>query len=82
MGWGLLNKKLPFKDLCLLVSGRGSFEIMQKALAAGIPLVAAIGAPSSLAVSMAQENGQTLMGFLRDKGMNTYSFPERVGYGK
>jgi len=52
---------------------------MQKALAAGIPLVAAIGAPSSLAVSMAQENGQTLVGFLRDKGMNLYANPKRVG---
>lgn len=78
VGWGLLNKKLPFKNLCLLVSGRVSFEIMQKALAAGIPLVAAIGAPSSLAVSMAQENGQTLVGFLRDKGMNVYSSLARV----
>lgn len=73
VGWGLLNRKLPFKNLCLLVSGRVSFEIMQKALAAGIPLVAAIGAPSSLAVSMAKENGQILVGFLKDKGMNIYS---------
>ena len=73
VGWGLFEKRLPFKNLCLLVSGRVSFEIMQKALAAGIPLVAAIGAPSSLAVSMAQENGQTLVGFLRDKGMNVYA---------
>ncbi len=72
VGWGLLNKKLPFKDLCLLVSGRVSFEIMQKALAAGIPLVAAIGAPSSLAVSIAEENGQTLVGFLSEKRMNVY----------
>ena len=72
VGWGLLNGKLPFKNYCLLVSGQVSFEIMQKALAAGIPLVAAIGAPSSLAVSMARENGQTLVGFLRDKGMNIY----------
>ena len=79
VGWGLLNKKLPFKNLCLLVSGRVSFEIMQKALAAGIPLVAAIGAPSSLAVSMAKENGQTLVGFLRDRGMNNYTHPNRVG---
>jgi FdhD protein len=79
VGWVLFEKQLPFKNLCLLVSGRVSFEIMQKALAAGIPLVAAIGAPSSLAVSMAQENGQTLVGFLRDKGMNLYTNPKRVG---
>jgi FdhD protein len=78
VGWGLFQKKLPFKNLCLLVSGRVSFEIMQKALAAGIPLVAAIGAPSSLAVSMAQENGQTLVGFLRDKDMNVYTHPKRI----
>lgn len=73
VGWGLLNKKLPFKNYCLLVSGRVSFELMQKALAAGIPLVAAIGAPSSLAVSMAKENGQALVGFLKEKGMNVYT---------
>lgn len=73
VGWGVLNKKLPFKNLCLLVSGRVSFELMQKSLAAGISLVAAIGAPSSLAVSMARENGQVLVGFLKDKGMNVYA---------
>jgi FdhD protein len=78
VGWGLLNKKIPFKNLCLLVSGRVSFELMQKALAGGIPLVAAIGAPSSLAVSMARENGQTLVGFLRNKGMNAYSGPSKL----
>jgi FdhD protein len=79
IGWGLLRNRLPFKNSVLLVSGRVSFEIMQKALAAGIPLVAAIGAPSSLAVSMARENGQTLVGFLRDKGMNVYSERKRIG---
>lgn len=78
VGWGFLNKKLPFKDHCLLVSGRVSFEIMQKALAAGIPMVAAVGAPSSLAVSMAKENGQTLVGFLKKKAMNVYSGSHRI----
>ena len=78
VGWGLLNQRLPFKDLCLLVSGRVSFEIMQKALAAGIPMVAAVGAPSSLAISMAKENGQTLVGFLREKTMNVYAGPRRI----
>ena len=79
VGWGFLNEKLPFKDFCLLVSGRVSFEIMQKALAAGIPLVAAIGAPSTLAISMAKENGQTLVGFLKDQGMNVYAGSQRIG---
>jgi FdhD protein len=64
----------------LLVSGRASFEIMQKALAARIPIVAAISAPSSLAVDFARESGQTLVGFLRGKGMNIYSSPERVSH--
>ena len=78
VGWGLFKKRLPFDNMALLVSGRVSFEIMQKALAAGIPLVAAIGAPSSLAVEMAQENGQTLAGFLRDEGMNVYTNAHRI----
>ena len=72
VGWGFLGKRLPFKNYGLLVSGRVSFEIMQKALAAGIPLVAAIGAPSSLAVSFAKQSGQTLVGFLKNSGMNIY----------
>ncbi|HUO57883.1 MAG TPA: formate dehydrogenase accessory sulfurtransferase FdhD [bacterium] len=72
VGWGFLGKRLPFKDYGLLVSGRVSFEIMQKALAAGIPLVAAIGAPSSLAVSFAKGSGQILVGFLKNTGMNVY----------
>lgn len=62
----------------LLVSGRSSFEIMQKALSARVPMVAAVSAPSSLAVEFAQESGQTLIGFLRGDSFNVYSHPERV----
>jgi FdhD protein len=78
IGQGFLNGQLPFGDHILLVSGRASFEIMQKALAARIPIVCAISAPSSLAVEFANESGQTLVGFLRDGGMNVYSRSERV----
>jgi FdhD protein len=78
IGWGFLKNKLPFDSQILLVSGRASFEIMQKALAARIPIVCAVSAPSSLAVEFARESGQTLMGFLRGEGMNIYAFPERI----
>ncbi|OYW31132.1 MAG: hypothetical protein B7Z47_02015 [Chthoniobacter sp. 12-60-6] len=69
---------LPLDRHILLVSGRVSFEIIQKALAGGIPLVAAISAPSSLAVDFAQEAGQTLVGFLRGETMNVYTHPQRL----
>ncbi len=62
----------------LLVSGRASFEIVQKALAAGLPLVAAVSAPSTLAVDFARENNQPLIGFLRPPSFNIYSHIERV----
>jgi FdhD protein len=78
LGYGFLEGKLPFDSHILLVSGRASFEITQKALAAWIPIVCAVSAPSSLAVEFARESGQTLVGFLRDEGMNIYSFPERI----
>ncbi|MBM3832045.1 MAG: formate dehydrogenase accessory sulfurtransferase FdhD [Verrucomicrobia bacterium] len=78
IGHGLLTESLPFDRHVLMVSGRASFEIMQKALAAQIPVVAAVSAPSSLAVEFARESGQTLIGFLRGNAFNIYSHPERV----
>jgi len=78
LGWGFLENKLPFDSHMLLVSGRVSFEIIQKALAARIPLIAAVSAPSSLAVEFAQESNQTLVGFLRGETFNIYSHPARV----
>jgi FdhD protein len=78
VGYGLLDGLLPFEAHALLVSGRASFEILQKALAARIPIVAAVSAPSSLAVEFARESGQTLVGFLRGQTMNIYSAPERI----
>lgn len=78
IGHALQQDLLPLDRHILLVSGRVSFEIIQKALAAGIALVAAISAPSSLAVEFAQEAGQTLIGFLRGETMNVYTCPQRV----
>jgi FdhD protein len=79
LGHGLLQDLLPFDRHILMVSGRASFEIMQKALAARVPVVAAVSAPSSLAVQFARESRQTLVGFLRGDRMNVYSQPQRVG---
>jgi FdhD protein len=73
-----LLKGQPLDEAVLLVSGRTSFEIMQKALAARVPIVAAVSAPSSLAVDFALDSGQTLAGFLRDRRMNVYAHPERI----
>ena len=78
LGYGLLERQLPFDSHVMLVSGRASFEIVQKALAGRIPIVCAISAPSSLAVEFAQASGQTLVGFLRDQRMNIYSGAERI----
>src|SRR5205085_10142532 len=72
IGWGLLHDRLPLDSHVLLVSGRASFEIVQKALAARIPIIAAVSAPSSLAVEFARESGQKLVGFLREGTMNVY----------
>jgi FdhD protein len=78
IGRAFLDRGLPLDRHLLLVSGRASFEILQKALAAGIPIVAAVSAPSSLAVSFAREANQTLIGFLRPPSFNIYSHVERV----
>ena len=78
LGFGFLKKKLPFDSHVLLVSGRASFEIVQKALAGRIPIVAAVSAPTSLAVEFARDSGQTLVGFLRGETMNIYTGAQRI----
>jgi FdhD protein len=78
IGYGLLHNTLPYAEHILMVSGRTSFEIIQKALLARIPCITAISAPSSLAVELANEGGITLIGFLRDHSMNVYTHPERI----
>ncbi|MEU7765520.1 formate dehydrogenase accessory sulfurtransferase FdhD [Nocardia sp. NPDC049190] len=78
IGWALRENLIPAHDLVLIVSGRASFELVQKAVMAGIPMLGAVSAPSSLAVDLAAESGLTLVGFLRGETMNVYSRPERV----
>jgi FdhD protein len=78
VGWALERDLLPLAGHVLLVSGRISFEVAQKALAARIPLVAAVSAPTSLAVELAEEAGMTLVGFLRGGGFNVYGERRRV----
>ena len=78
IGWALLEGRLPLSGHVLLVSGRGGFEIVQKALTAGIPLLASVSAPSSLAVQLARELGLTLVGFLRGRRFVIYSGEERI----
>jgi FdhD protein len=78
LGWALLEKRTPLHGHIALLSGRASFEMMQKAHAGGIPVVAAISAPSSLAVEFARESGQTLVAFLRGRSMNVYAGAERI----
>ena len=78
IGWAFQQDILPLKNHILLVSGRASFELIQKASMAGISIVAAVGAPSSLAVELAEENGMTLIGFLKKDTFNVYTGFERV----
>ena len=73
-----LDQTFPLDRKILLVSGRTSFEIVQKALAARIPVVAAVSAPSTLALDLAEEGGITLIGFLRNRSMNVYTHPDRI----
>lgn len=81
VGWALQAGRLPLAGHVLLVSGRASYEILQKALAAGIPIVCAVSAPSSLAVAVAERFGMTLVGFLRGERANAYAGAERIGEG-
>jgi len=77
-GWALLAGRIPLSDCLLMVSGRGGFEILQKAAAAGVPVVASVSAPSSLAVRLARELGMTLVGFLRGRRFVVYSGEQRI----
>ncbi|MER7459046.1 formate dehydrogenase accessory sulfurtransferase FdhD [Micromonospora sp. NPDC126480] len=78
VGWAVRERRLPLAGHLLLVSGRASFELTQKAWMAGVPLLAAVSAPSTLAADLAAEAGLTLVGFLRGRTMNVYAHPQRV----
>ncbi|HFC00785.1 MAG TPA: sulfurtransferase FdhD, partial [Phaeodactylibacter sp.] len=70
----------PLHNFLIMVSGRASFELIQKSLMGGIPILAAVGAPSSLAVQLAEESGMTVLGFVRDNRLNIYAHPHRVRF--
>ena len=78
IGWALLENRIPLSETILLVSGRGGFEIVQKAIVAGLPMVASVSAPSSLAVQLARELQLTLIGFLRGRRFVIYSGEDRI----
>ena len=78
VGRALVDRRVPLRGSLLAVSGRAGYEVVQKAVAAGIPILAAVGAPSSLAVATAERFGMTLIGFLRDDRFNVYAGPERI----
>jgi FdhD protein len=78
VGRSLLDRRLPANDSILIVSGRAGYEIVQKSITAGIAVLAAVGAPSSLAVALAREFNQTLVGFVKGNRFNVYSAPERL----
>lgn len=82
IGSALLSEQLPLSDHIVMVSGRSSFEILQKSTAAGVPIVCSVSAPSSLAVSVAKEFGITLIGFLRGERFNVYTGFERINFSK
>ena len=82
VGSSLMARTLPLTDQVVVLSGRASFELVQKAIRAGVSLLAAIGAPSSLAVSLAITSGMTLVGFLRETHCNVYSHPQRLTVGE
>jgi FdhD protein len=78
IGWALLQGRIPARGCVLIVSGRTSFELAQKAVMAGVPVLGAVSAPSSLAVELAEECGLTLVGFIRNGSMNVYAHSERI----